>query len=495
MTFSGPAQASEWPHDGGTAPATFETISNGADDYLEDELNSSQRSLTSDLYHYTTADTALLHILAGRTIRLSPFSGTNDLWESRPLWPNLEGELDGDAFGIWSDIDRYIRLYSKVACFTQDWQLPQSVLNPDALRGWAHLSLWAHYGGRHAGVCLKFDRDKLIDAFGEARPSAIHHFYGPIKYRTAERGVGPHGVSLEQLGEFGVDAVSLRYAHLHQERLFFRKHVDWASEKEFRLVRTDLSTEPHHVDISSALTGVVLGDAFPQERLPELRQMLNGFGEVDIQQAKFHNRSFRLFPWEPLVTPSPSGTQIAGGLSPRRSGDLAARLRDLEDAERAAKEIEEHAKWVAEPVLGLWHEAFNRCSKALAVWPNVVLSVHPSGIAIPAKDRRRPPGVPGNSVAYEGGVMIVGEHQPQYTCTWVMAVALQVMRDGTGRLHACVTLEEWKDEGNSQQEIYRDRRDANPDRILGSATDLVFSLFEALPIAQRKFDEVRGAAR
>ena len=167
--------------------------------------------LTSSLYHYTSSDAAILGILANRSIRMSPFQGTNDLWESRPLLPNLEGNLShgesthGDVFSIlWEDIIRYIRGYSKVACFTQDWALPDSVMQPDTLRGWAHLSLWAHYGAGHTGVCLRFDRDRLVAAFEAARENAIHQFHGPVRYRRAEYGVGPHGIAnLEQAEEFG----------------------------------------------------------------------------------------------------------------------------------------------------------------------------------------------------------------------------------------------------------------------------------------------------
>src|SRR5660398_66314 len=141
------------------------------DAYLEAELASAERRLTSDLYHYTSADGALFGILHSGNLRLSPFEFTNDLWESRPLYPHLTSHFDDQSaspessFALWKEIDRNIRLHSKVACLTQDWDLPDHVLNSDALRGWAHLSLWAHYGEGHAGVCLRFARDKLIRAF------------------------------------------------------------------------------------------------------------------------------------------------------------------------------------------------------------------------------------------------------------------------------------------------------------------------------------------
>lgn len=472
-----------------------------ADEFLEHELVAAPKVLTSSLYHYTSSDAAILGILANRSIRMSPFQGTNDLWESRPLWPNLEGELSRgestheDVASIWEDIDRYIRGYSKVACFTQDWELPASVMQPEALRGWAHLSLWAHYGARHTGVCLRFDRDRLVAAFETARENAIHQFHGPIRYLRAEFGVGPHGISLEQAEEFGIDAVALRYAHVHRDRVFFRKHADWASESEFRLVRTDLSTEPHYFDITKALTGVVLGDAFPNDRIPALLTMLSGFDDVEVLQARFHNRTLHLFPREAhtepehVLRPMPTTTST---IQPRRSGDLAQRLGTLEEAERIADIDREAAMQVAAPVLRMWHEGLVERPELYASWPSVVFNFYPQATAIPAEDRCKHPGVPGEVIAYEAGLMVVGEHQPQYSFTWVMAIALQVMPNGAGRLHACITTEEWRSGGNNRQELYRDLRDTNPDEVLEASSQVLASLVEALPDGRSKFGELRG---
>jgi hypothetical protein len=472
-----------------------------ADEFLEQELAAAPKVLTSSLYHYTSSDAAILGILANRSIRMSPFQGTNDLWESRPLWPNLQGEIrrndipaDG-FFAIWEDIDRYIRGYSKVACFTQDWDLPDSLMHPDALRGWAHLSLWAHYGAGHTGVCLRFDRDRLVAAFEAARENAIHQFYGPVRYRRAEFGVGPHGISLEQAEEFGIDAVALRYAHVHRERVFFRKHADWASESEFRLVRTDLSTEPHYFDISNALTGVVLGDAFPDDRIPALLTMLAGFDDVEVLHVGFHNRILDLYPLESPAEPeSVPGPMLAATstIPPRRSGDLTQRLRSLEEMEQIADIDREAAIQAAAPVLKIWREEFTERSELISAWPGVVFNSYPGSTAIPPEDRSNRPGVPGEIIAYEAGLMIVEENQPQHTFTWVMALAIQIMPNGAGRLHACITTEEWRSEGNNQQELYRDLRESEADELLAAARQILESLIAAAPAARQKFDELRG---
>jgi hypothetical protein len=88
--------------------------------------------------------------------------------------------------------------------------------------------------------------------------------------------------------------------------------------------------------------------------------------------------------------------------------------------------------------------------------------------------------------------MVVGEHQPQYSFTWVMAIALQLMPNGAGRLHACIATEEWRSGGNNRQDLYRDRRDTNLDEVLETSSQVLASLIEAIPDARSKFDELRG---
>ncbi|MFN8106287.1 MAG: DUF2971 domain-containing protein [Nocardioidaceae bacterium] len=469
---------------------------------LERELASTPRTLTADLYHYTSSDSAILGVLANRTFRLSPFQATNDLWESRPLRPNLEGELSGEGLPheeigkIWEDIDRFIRGHSKVGCFTQDWALPDTAMQQDALRGWGHLSMWAHYGARHTGVCLRFDRHRLIAAFEAAHGDAVHQFYGPVKYRTAEWGAGPHGISLEQAAEFGVDAVALHYASVHRERVFFRKHADWATESEFRLVRTDLSIEPIYIDITDALTGVILGEAFPMDRLPALLSMLDGFSDVELTRICFLNRFMHNVPLTlPVESPTISAAApiTSSMVTPRRDGTLADRLTWLDQVEHEATVVREAAVEIAAPLLQGWQEAFRSRPDLFDNWSDVVVTLYPRATAIPPDRRRNPPGVPGDEdIAYDAGLMIVAENQPQYSYTFVVAVALQVKSTGGVRLHGCVTIEQWRPDGNDRRDMWRVEREATPTEASEAANKLVADLIDAVPSARSRFDELRG---
>jgi hypothetical protein len=284
-----------------SAPNRVFTLPQTVLNSTELEMITAQRSETDDLYHYTNANVAMYNILASGTLRLSPFESTNDLWESRPLHPNLSSHHDDENWpedsghmDLWADIDRNIRLHAKVACFTRDFTLPDHAWNRDASRGWGHLSLWAHYGTSHTGICLRFNRARLITAFQEQTDPAALHFHGPVRY-VSTQGVGPYGLDIGQIREFGVDAAALAYAKANHESLFFRKYWDWENEAEYRLVLLDQSLLPAHIDIRGALSGVVLGEAFPERRRPALWEVLKAYPDVEVQQLRFQNRYLHCF--------------------------------------------------------------------------------------------------------------------------------------------------------------------------------------------------------
>ncbi|PZE97230.1 hypothetical protein DEJ01_17355 [Curtobacterium sp. MCLR17_040] len=492
MTFAG-AQSSSILHN---TTALVSIVDGSADELAEVELANSIRGLTSDLYHYTSAETAVNWILKDRTIRLSPFSGTNDPWESRPIFPALEGESKSPHFepglGMWAEIDRHIRGFSKVACFTQDYELPPTALNEDALRGWTHLSMWAHYGKRHSGLALQFDRNKLVEAFRTNESSAVFQHYGPVRYMHSEVSPGPFGISVEQIEEFGIDAVSLRYAQIHQERLFFRKHVDWANEYEFRLVRTDLANETWDVDITSALSAVILGETFPDDLIPTVRERLKGFDSVKLLRNTYHNRRLGVIPLEPRgAVQSPPIVPPLNLPAPRRQGDVDQRLIALNDAETRAASAGQAAERRAGPVLQAWSKILGS-STSFAAWPKVTFRQHRSISAIPEGRRARPAGIDGDQVAYQAGEMVVGENQPRYTYSLVIALAIQILENGSTRLYGQITIEEWNSGGNVVREMYQVCRVVDEGAPEVAAAELVADVLARIPQVRRVFDELRN---
>lgn len=458
------------------------------------EMITAQRSETDDLYHYTNANVAMYNILASGTLRLSPFESTNDLWESRPLHPNLSSHRDDENWpedsghmDLWADIDRNIRLHAKVACLTRDFALPDHVWNREASRGWGHLSLWAHYGTSHTGVCLRFDRARLITAFQEHTDPAALHFHGPVRY-VSTQGVGPHGLDIGQIREFGVDAAALAYAKANHESLFFRKYWDWENEAEYRLVLLDQSLLPAHIDIRGALSGVVLGDAFPERRRPALWEVLKAYPDVEVQQLRFQNRYLHCF--GPLA-PEPAA-KAAPWAEPRRSGSLEERLGALLEATAEANELREAAKLLAADHLTIIGRAIATLSSELGSWPEVESTALPQSQAVPVEQRSRQPGTPGERVHHEAGFMCVVENLPKYSLTLVAAAAVQVLDGSRLRLHGVVTTEQWNPDGNRRAEHWRAAREVSADEAAAALSALLVELRAAVDAVRPTFDEQRG---
>lgn len=468
------------------------------DSYLDDELVNAPRTLTASLFHYTNSDVAIFNILAGGTLRLSPFESTNDLWESRPLYPGLSVHADDEASlgtGLepWNEIDRNIRLHSKVVCLTRDWDLPDRVLDPDALRGWGHLSLWAHYGGGHTGVCLRFDRDRLMQAFESAISEGNYGLHGPVRYRGVSGGLGAAGIDIGQLREFGVDAVAALFAQKNQDSIFLTKHSDWATEEEYRFVLMDHSVLPAYLDIRHALTGVVLGEAFSQARMPALVAALEDFHDLEVLQLRFHNRRLACLPFDAGATVRRESEGKTNWPLPARQGSLEKRLAGLREAEDGARGARERGEQLCESLVQEVGRGVTQVADNVSQWPNIEVETMSRIEAVPVAQRSRKPGVPGERIHYERGCMCVVENLPKFTCTLVSAVAIQLLDEDLLRVHATVAIENWHPDGNQRDDLWR----TSCEIALGDAPGIIASTMRQLLhetcAAQATFDATRKA--
>jgi hypothetical protein len=447
-----------------------------------------QPSPTDDLYHYTSAAVALDSIVADLRLRLGLVESTNDPRESRPSYPSLtlaDGVADEGLRELWDAADRLVRRASKVACFTRDYSLPENVFRPDIFRGYAHPALWAHYAGGHTGVCLKFSMSSLEARMAEQLAERGDLFSGAVEYNYDPFDeLGAQAFDVEQIDEFGLDAVVARYLSKNHRELFFHKHPDWGTEQEYRWVLRDGSPLPVYVDISGCLKGIVLGDAFSPNRLAAVHELASRH-DLQVSQVKFHNRQLLHVPVPPL--PAPDTRKHA------RTGTLAERLAALEKAEAEAIRTETRARHAARQVTDRIDSITEEVAQVLRSRSDVAVQVHRSVHAIPARDRRRSPGVPTRCSVFDHGVMAVAEHQPQYSFTFVAALAVQALDTGKLRVHAVLELERWLPDGNERQEFWRDAREIGDDTEgwIAAVNAVAQDLRQELDGALSGFDRLR----
>ena len=120
------------------------------------------------LYHYTSLNRAFEHILHEGKLLLASLKLTNDPRESKDwnwTFRNISHEIDiaipsvEELVTVSSEINLKIKRDCKLCCFSID----DKTKNLYSGRGWGHPRMWAQYADKHKGVCLVFDKDKLIE--------------------------------------------------------------------------------------------------------------------------------------------------------------------------------------------------------------------------------------------------------------------------------------------------------------------------------------------
>ena len=136
-------------------------------DASQEVVDRIRRSSGDWLYHYTTLETALVHILPRRRLRLSPFSLMRDPRESKAWVPSGAGYLDGvddtnllQKMADASERVNHLRNAFKLLSLTLDGPEGPGEFE----RGYARSRLWELYAERGAGVCVVLNRDTAIDA-------------------------------------------------------------------------------------------------------------------------------------------------------------------------------------------------------------------------------------------------------------------------------------------------------------------------------------------
>jgi hypothetical protein len=247
------------------------------------------------VFHYTTMETFLGHILPMRRLRLSPFNEVNDPRESKDWFCSLtvdSGEPeDWDLFEISQEFTAALKGSAKVLCVTRD----DPALHPQRLahlfgRGYAHSRMWDRYAGRHTGVCLAFD----IDTFGDDIAVSVAHkgqlIHMGVSYSdmpVAE--VAAFNVRTSAISELGLAGALRVHREKHHGALYFSKSTDWATEFEYRWVLlSDHADQYEFVDVRRSLAGVIFGPDYPEESIAMVKHVLDD-ASVVLARLRYMN--------------------------------------------------------------------------------------------------------------------------------------------------------------------------------------------------------------
>ncbi len=206
------------------------------------------------LFHYTSVQVALEHILGRGMLRFSSLLSTNDPHEfaSPPhiaLGISREVMLENQEF--IPAIDDHLGK-AMVACFCQ------SIQTSDRF-GWgvSRSRMWSQYADDHSGVCLVFSKEKLLNCIPEKYVEAGMLFHDSVEYKNTfgSRIVRGHNSSPADC----IRRLAPQY--------FFQKREDYKDENEYRFVlfdALDSSGVPVEIPCIDALSAIVLGCKAPR---------------------------------------------------------------------------------------------------------------------------------------------------------------------------------------------------------------------------------------
>lgn len=175
------------------------------------------------LFHYTKFESAL-KIITTKRLLFGDFSRMNDISEScREVYNELAE-------------DELIKYHS--LSFTIDKK---------DKRAFEIDSLWGYYAEKGNGVCLAFDKQKIIKEFNNInsfhRRGRIHY----LRYFT-----NAIFLNAKKKNEV-VKEIEAKY-----EDIFFTKSSDWIKEDEYRLLAKNENSSPLYLNIKDALVAVIL---------------------------------------------------------------------------------------------------------------------------------------------------------------------------------------------------------------------------------------------
>jgi hypothetical protein len=238
-------------------------------------LNSNQYN--NCLFHYTKAENAI-GIFKSKTFKFSDLHNTNDPFEKLQNRVDFNADTKQEYVTYWEGLCDFFNLEVSIACFGEyDGKVSPS-------EKW---TMWAHYGEKHQGVCLVFDKTKLLFEVEKQTkdylPNKINYNLKTLYLTYNEEILKiPYKKFLNDFGSY----------------LLFSKHIDWSCENEFRIV---VIKKQFEIDISNCLKSVLFGPEMDPKIEKECIDHLNKF-PIKVKNGKLlycgsgYLRPFDLFP-------------------------------------------------------------------------------------------------------------------------------------------------------------------------------------------------------
>ena len=242
------------------------------------------------IFHYTKLSTFLEHILPTQKLRFSKFKGSRDPYEYIPrgyyVLSTPDEEIKANHLEVYEKFQESLRCSenSFFLSFCMPTLLPSKskFLSDITYSGYDKPRMWDQYGDGNQGICLGFDKEKLLNSFSELQDrnkenNDYSFFNNDVTYKTFKNSFFPKTFvsDISELLHMNQDGWDRFFKDT--DDLFFRKDYDYKDENEYRLlVKTNTNNAPDlYLDIHESLSHIVFGDKVNKKSFQFFEDIIN----------------------------------------------------------------------------------------------------------------------------------------------------------------------------------------------------------------------------
>lgn len=261
------------------------------------------------LFHYTKLSIAVEEILFTKKIKLSFLKNTNDPKEYKFL-DTIPGEWNSN---LWTNgnivllnnatqcLDKIYRSEFRILCFCSNKK--PTLVQADATeimdtyaysKGWFKPRMWAQYGEGNHGICLVFSKKALVEEL-QRKGTTVKSFNSAYVKYTQTEGIPMETITIEcdEVVKNGPEKYAVDHIMRNLQELFFRKHVDFRDEAEYRIVVHDPQNNLDYIDIDSSIKAVITGDRTPKVYDPLISTLCTEFN-IELKHIHWINGNIML---------------------------------------------------------------------------------------------------------------------------------------------------------------------------------------------------------
>lgn len=187
------------------------------------------------LYHYTKVS-SFQKIWDSKTLKFSDAKNANDIFERGKLIsiPNIPlGFFDESGHSKFiSNFYEILYSYRQIS-MSMDYSVNE--------KGYTSPMMWGHYGNSTKGVCIELDSEKL-------NLNSVQLWSGRVRYVRKLPFLNFKGAV------FNNDEDIFSYIEKHKNNIFYKKHIHWKYENEYRLISRTID----YLSIENAITAIYI---------------------------------------------------------------------------------------------------------------------------------------------------------------------------------------------------------------------------------------------